>query len=57
MWTQADFWRLDHGHDFRGDVCGKPGTTVEKLPYVYYFDPLGCPGIGMCVDSCPAADV
>jgi hypothetical protein len=57
VWITSDFNRLDHVADFRGDLCGKKGTTVENIPYAYYFDPVGVPDIVMCVASCPAVDV
>lgn len=55
--STKDFARLSAGHDFRGDVCGKEGTTVAEKPYVYYEDPINVGPIGMCVGSCPETNV
>jgi len=51
--AHKDFNQLQSGFDFRGDACGKPGTTVEDKPFVFFQDPLHMGTIGMCVTGCP----
>jgi len=51
--STQDLDRLDSGYDFRGDACGKPGTTVEDKPFVFFQDPQHQGTIAMCVTGCP----
>ena len=55
--SSHDLERLGRGNDFRADVCGKVGTTVQDKPYLYYQDPVGSGLIGMCVEECPSSAV
>lgn len=48
VYDNVELGRLDHGYDFRGDLCGLKQIADKK--YMYFFDPVGVDGIGMCVD-------
>jgi hypothetical protein len=52
---QSDWRRLYFGTDFRSDFCGH--KQLLNQTYLYYYDPEDVGAIGICMTTCPSADV
>ncbi|XP_008315866.1 choline transporter-like protein 2 isoform X2 [Cynoglossus semilaevis] len=63
-WSQGDPRKVIYPTDSRGQFCGQAGTSLEKKPFLFYFNILKCasplvllefqcPTTQLCVESCP----